>query len=567
MDALSTLPDDLVERIASMATCDDGDKYDRAGPVAVWALAQTNKKIRAAFPLQTLRWAWMGLHTRIDPYADFTTLSADKQPFGEQLAAERESRKLLTLADKSIEYGGFMGRRADHQGRAYLRDFENDNPEYGVTQVTRHLNYGVPFSIDHESDFFYVVGGAWSGGWGGNDTDQGIVRAFRVGVSTPLAEFNASAEDVGPAGMVGVHPGFPTNAVCSLASRGRWLLVRYPFAVQKYELCTNALGEHELVCRWTCHMMPTSDPNRDEVSTPCLCHVYLDATPGEPGAHGIVGHRRDRERLPLEHLLGHAHWDIEKQREYESRGRLGHEAAKEVYTWYVHRVRIDEESFNGANNGRQIAIPSLDGDVIWIRDAKTYGLLQVVLCPYKLKSVEVVHRHHILVALSPNGQFLAYTALSNDPTKNKRKVLIYTRNANGLFSSGKDEIYEYSAPEAPPHANGDRNVRSMKFTACSRFLIVTAYCGTMDCFDFSPRGFLPRKRRAIKKAGHGMPDVRKLRISEEGIGFGCPLHFFPWQVIWQRSSLLMLREDGSLLCIYDKTKHRSEGSTTAATSA
>ena len=577
MDSLSTLPDDLIERIASMVEQDDGDKYDRAGPVAVWALAQTNKKIRTAFPLRTLRWAWMGLRTRIDPYADATALPADKQPFGEQLAGERKSKKLLKLADNCIEYGGFIPDESPSRRRAFRRNFERDNPEYGVAEVMGDHDGGcdVPISIDYESDFFYVTAPVGIEGWGGNDVDQGIVRAFRVGESTPLAEFKASAQDVGPADVVGAYPAIPTNHVCSLASRGRWLLVRYPFAVQKYELCTNALGEHELVCRWTCHMIPTRGCWRDQAFIPCLCHVYLDATPGEPGAHGIVGHGGDDLHLPIEELIGHAHWDIEKQRAYESRGCLGDDAAEEVYTWHVHRVRLDRESLNGTSNGREIAIPSLDGDVIWIRDAKTFQLLQAVGCPYKLKSVKSVgmlHRHHILAALSPNGQFLAYTALSNHPTKNKRKVLIYTRNADGIFSSEKGEIYEYYAPEAPSVFPGDCNVRSLKFTACSRFLIVTAYNGTMERFDFSPTGFLPNKRRPIsphheKEASHGLPDMRRVCISEESMGSSMPEHFFPWEVIWLRSSLLVRREDGSFLSICHKRKPPSEGATTSTTSA
>lgn len=564
MDLLSTLPDDLIERIASTAEQDDGDKYDRAGPVAVWALTQTNKKIRAAFPPRTLRWACMALQTRVDPFAGVTTLPADKELFGAQLAAERESKELIALANKSLQYGAFFGVAKPKVARAYRKDFAEEVPQYGIAQIRDQTEgyYAAPppISIDNESDFFYV------------GDDDGTVCAYQVGTPTPLARLHVSEEELALVGMTEERLMLPDNHIRGLSSRGRWLLVRYARAVQKYELCTNTSGESELVCRWTGRPPRASDVMGTALDSPCLCYAYLDASAGEPGAHGVVTHRTQSNpnAHPTELLSGYGHWDIEKQREAESRDRRAYETTPMVYTWYSGFLRIGTENFDAANNGREIAIGYGDRKAIRIHDAKTFHPIQTVSCPHVLKNVGPFRfpgRHH-KIALSPNGQFLAYSAQTNDPTKKGRKVLIYTRNANGLFNDEKDEIFEYRTGANDTECN----VRALKFTACSRFLIVTTWRGDMVYFDFSPRGFLPSERRSPspyrnEKPRRAMPDLRKVRIAEEQLGYMCPLNFFPWRVIWQRSSLLMLCCDGRILSMYDKAKHRSEGSATSTTSA
>lgn len=556
MDLLSTLPDDLIERIAFTVEEDPTAKYHRARAVAVWALAQTNKKIRTAFPPRTLRWACMALQTRVDPF--------DKQSFGAQLAAERESKELIALANKSLEYGAFLGVAKPKVARAYRKDFKEEVPQYGIAQIrdqTEADDFTTPvISIDHESDFFYVGGGG------------GTVRAYQVGTPAPLARLHASEEELVPVGATEERLSIPENGILSLSSRGRWLLVRYPRAVQKYELCTNTSGESELVCRWTGRPPVASDVMGTPLDSPCLCHAYLDASAGEPGAHGVVTHRMKTgaAAYPALFLTGYGHWDIEKQREYESRDRRAYEIAPMVYTWYSGFVRFSTENYDAANNGKEIAIGYGNRKAIRIHDAKTFHPIQTVSCPHKFKNVEPfgfqAKAHKI--ALSPNGQFLAYSAQTNDPTKKGRKVLVYTRNANGLFNDAKDEIFECRFDDNDTECN----VRSLKFTACSRFLVVTTWCGEMMYFDFSPQGFLPRERRSAspyrkEKPRPAMPDLREVRITEERLGELCPQGFFPYQMIWQRSSLLMLCCDGSILSMYDKAKHRSERSATAATSA
>lgn len=556
MDLLSTLPDDLIERIAFAAEEDPTAKYHRARAVAVWALAQTNKKIRTAVPPLTLRWACMALQTRVDPF--------DKQSFGAQLAAERESQELIALANKSLEYGAFLGVAKPKAMRAYRKDFAEEVPQYGIAQIrdqTEAADFPTPvISIDNESDFFYVGG------------DDGTVRAYQVGTPAPLARLHASEEELVPVDATEERLSIPDNEILSLSSRGRWLLVRYPRAVQKYELCTNTSGESELVCRWTGRPPRASDVMGTPLASPCLCHAYLDASVGEPGAHGVVTHRTKpgEAAYPALFWTGYGHWDIEKQREYESRDRRAYETAGMVYTWYSGFLRFSTENYDAANNGKEIAIGYGDRKAIRIHDAKTFRPIQTVSCPHRLKNVGVLrfNNNHHKIALSPNGQFLAYSAQTNDPTKKERKVLVYTRNANGLFNDAKDEIFEHRMD-----ANHTQcNVRSLKFTACSRFLVVTTWCGDMVYFDFSPRGFLPRERRSTspyrnEKPRRAMPDLREVRITEERLGELCPLNFFPHKMIWQRSSLLMLCRDGSTLSMYDKAKHRSERSATAATSA
>lgn len=554
MDSLSTLPDDLIERIAFTVEEDPTAKYHRARAVAVWALAQTNKKIRTAFPPRTLRLACMALQTRVDPF--------DKQSFDAQLAAERESKELIALANKSLEYGAFLGVAKPKVARAYRKDFDEEVPQYGIAQIrdqTEATDFPTPvISIDHESDFFYVGG------------DDGTVRAYQVGTPAPLARLHASEEELVPGGATEGRLRIPDNEILSLSSRGRWLLVRYPGAVQKYELCTNTSGESELVCRWTGRPPRASDVMGTALDSPCLCHAYLDASAGEPGAHGVVTYRIfGTAAHPHVFLTGYGHWDIEKQREYESRDRRAASAIM-VYTWYPGFVRFSTENYDAANNGKEIAIGYGNRKAIRIHDAKTFHPIQTVSCPHRLKIVgpfsSVGNDHKI--ALSPNGQFLAYSAQTNDATRKGRKVLVYTRNANGLFNDAKDEIFECRFNDNATECN----VRSLKFTACSRFLVVTTWSGKMMYFDFSPQGFLPRERRSAspyrkEKPRPAMPDLREVRITEERLGELCPQGFFPYQMIWQRSSLLMLCCDGSILSMYDKAKHRSEGSATAATSA
>ena len=553
MDLLSTLPDDLIERIAFTAKEDPTAKYHRARAVAVWALAQTNKKIRTAFPPRTLRWACMALQTRVDPF--------DKQSFDAQLAAERESKELIALANKSLEYGAFLGVAKPKVARAYRKDFAEEVPQYGIAQIRKGGETGdfpIPvISIDNESDFFYV---------GIGDT----VRAYQVGTPAPLARLHASEEELVPGGATEGRLRIPDNEILSLSSRGRWLLVRYHRAVQKYELCTNTSGESELVCRWTGRPPLASDGMGIPRDTPFLCHAYLDASAGEPGAHGVVTHRMrpEEDAYPSLFWTGYGHWDIEKQREYESRDRSV--TAIMVYTWYSGFVRFSTENSDAANNGKEIAIGYGDRKAIRIHDAKTFRLIQTVWCPHRLKIGRIslgYKNYQHKIALSPNGQFLAYSAQTND-TRKERKVLVYTRNANGLFNDEKDEIFEWRSDGK----DYDDNMRSLKFTACSRFLVVTTYCGGMMYFDFSPRGFLPRERRSTspyrkEKPRPAMPDLREVRITEGPLGELCPRDFFPYKMIWQRSSLLMLCRDGSILSMYDKAKHRSEGSATAATSA
>ena len=554
MDSLSTLPDDLIERIAFTAEEDPTAKYHRARAVVVWALAQTNKKMRTAVPPLTLRWACMALQTRVDAF--------DKQSFGAQLAAERESKELIALANKSLEYGAFLGVATPKVARAYRKDFAEEVPQYGMAYIREGGGAGdfpIPvISIDNESDFFYV----------GID---GTVRAYQVGTPAPLARLHASEEELVPGGATEGRLGIPDNEILSLSSRGRWLLVRYPRAVQKYELCTNTSGESELVCRWTGRPPRASDVMGTALESPRLCHAYLDASAGEPGAHGVLTYRTTgAAAYPALFLTGYGHWDIEKQREYESRDRRAYETAGMVYTWYSGFVRLSTENYDAANNGKEIAIGYGNRKAIRIHDAKTFHPIQTVSCPHRFKNVgpfrSVGNDHKI--ALSPNGQFLAYSAQTNDPTKKGRKVLVYTRNANGLFNDEKDEIFEWRSDGN----HYDDNMRSLKFTACSRFLVVTTWCGQMTYFDFSPRGFLPRERRSTspyrnEKPHPAMPDLREVRITEERLGELCPLGVFPYKIIWQRSSLLMLCRDGSILSMYDKAKHRSEGSATAATSA
>ena len=265
MDLLSTLPDDLIERIAFTAEEDPTAKYHRARAVAVWALAQTNKKIRTAFPPRTLRWACMALQTRVDPF--------DKQSFDAQLAAERESKELIALANKSLEYGAFLGVAKPKVARAYRKDFAEEVPQYGMAYVREGGGAGdaapPPISIDNESDFFYVG-------------IESTVRAYQVGTPAPLARLHASEEELVPGGATEGRLRIPDNEILSLSSRGRWLLVRYPRAVQKYELCTNTSGESELVCRWTGRPPLASDGNGIPRDSPCLCHAYLDASAGNP---------------------------------------------------------------------------------------------------------------------------------------------------------------------------------------------------------------------------------------------------------------------------------------------
>jgi len=553
MDLLSTLPDDLIERIAFTVEEDPTAKYHRARAVAVWALAQTNKKIRTAFPPPTLRWACMALQTRVDPF--------DKQSFDAQLAAERESKELIALANKSLEYGAFLGVAKPKVARAYRKDFAEEVPQYGMAYIRKGGEAGdfpIPvISIDNESDFFYVG-------------IESTVRAYQVGTPSPLARLHASEEELVPGGATEGRLPIPDNEILSLSSRGRWLLVRYPRAVQKYELCTNTSGESELVCRWTGRPPLAPDDNGIPRDSPCLRHAYLDASAGEPGAHGVVTHRMrpEEDQYPSLFWTGYGHWDIEKQREYESRDRSV--TAIMVYAWYTGFFRLWAENYDAANNGKEIAIGCGDRKAIRIHDAKTFRLIQTVSCPHKLKNVGILRfkNNQHKIALSPNGQFLAYSAQTNDPTKKGRKVLVYTRNANGLFDDENDDIFECRFDVNDTACN----MRSLKFTACSGFLVVTTWCGEMMYFDFSPRGFLPRKRRSIspyrnEKPRPAMPDLREVRITEERIGELCPLGFFPWKMIWQRSSLLMLCRDGSILSMYDKAKHRSEGSATAATSA
>ena len=541
----------MIERVAFTVEEDPTAKYHRARAVAVWALAQTNKKIRTAFPPRTLR--CMALQTRVDPF--------DKQSFDAQLAAERESKELIALANKSLEYGAFLGEAKPKVARAYRKDFAEEVPRYGIAQIRKGGEAGdfpTPvISIDNESDFFYVG-------------IESTVRAYQVGTPAPLARLHVSEEELVPGGATDGRLRIPDNEILSLSSRGRWLLVRYPRAVQKYELCTNTSGESELVCRWTGRPPLAPDDNGIPRDSPCLCHAYLDASAGEPGAHGVVTHRMrpEEDQYPSLFWTGYGHWDIEKQREYESRDRSV--TAIMVYTWYSGFFRFLTENYDAANNGKEIAIGYGDRKAIRIHDAKTFRLIQTVSCPHRLKNVGILrykdNQHKI--ALSPNGQFLAYSAQTNDTTKKGRKVLVYTRNANGLFNDEKDEIFEWRSDGN----HYDDNMRSLKFTACSRFLVVTTWCGRMMYFDFSPRGFLPRERRSIspyrnEKPRPAMPDLREVRITDAPLGELCPQGFFPYKMIWQRSSLLMLCRDGSILSMYDKAKHRSEGSATAATSA
>ena len=207
----------------------------------------------------------MALQTRVDPF--------DKQSFDAQLAAEQESKELNCTRQQKPDMVHFLGGEAKGCAGIPKKDFDEEVPQYGIAQIrdqTEATDFPTVISIDHESDFFYVGG------------DDGTVRAYQVGTPAPLARLHASEEELVPGGATEGRLRIPDNEILSLSSRGRWLLVRYPGAVQKYELCTNTSGESELVCRWTGRPPRASDVMGTALDSPCLCHAYLDAVRGNP---------------------------------------------------------------------------------------------------------------------------------------------------------------------------------------------------------------------------------------------------------------------------------------------